>query len=91
MKKLLVAVVAVVFAAGLVYAAEGAKKELEPVSTIVNDTGEVVKTAVEGTAATLDISKNNPVTTAVETTGKVAEDTVKTVTLQKIDKNTKSK
>jgi len=91
MKKLLVVAVALAFAAGLAYAAEGTKDKLEPISTVVNDTGEVVKTAVEGTAATLDISKNNPATTAAETTGKVVEGTVKTVTLQKIDKKTKSK
>lgn len=85
MKKLLMLAMILGFVAGAVYAAEEAVSVPEPVSTVLSDTGKVITTAAEGTAETLDIGKNNPVTTAVETTGKVAVDSVKTVTFQEID------
>lgn len=87
MKKLIVVVMAIIFAAGMAYAAESEKYSGEPVKTLVEDTGAVVETAAEGVADTIDITKNEPVTTAVKSTGKVAEAGVKTVTFQKIDKD----
>lgn len=85
MKKVLIVVMMMAFVAGVVYAADQAASGPEPVSKVVSDTGKVIATAAEGTAATLDIGKNNPVTTAVETTGKVAEGAVKTATFQEVD------
>jgi len=85
MKKVLMIVMVLGFVAGIAYATEEAAKTSEPVSTVVSDAGKVVATAAEGTAATLDIVNNNPVDTAVETTGKVAEDSVKTITLQDVN------
>lgn len=85
MKKIFMIALVLALAAGVAYAAEKAKDKYEPVSTVVSDTGEVVKTAAEGSVETLDLSKN-PIVTATDTTVKVAEDSVKTVTLQKIDK-----
>ncbi len=90
MKKLLILAMILGFVAGAVYAAEEAESGLEPISTVVSDTGKVIATAAEGTAATLDIGENNPVTTAVETTGKVAEESIKTVTLQEIEEEPES-
>ena len=90
MKKALIVAMAIAFVAGAVYAAEEASKSLEPVSTLVSDTGKVITTAAEGTAETLDIGKNNPVTAAVETTGKVAEGSIKTATFQEIDEEPES-
>ena len=85
MKKIFMAVLVLVLAAGTVYAVEAKKDKYAPVSTVVSDTGEVAKTAAEGTVETLDLNKN-PIVTATNTTVKVAEGSVKTVTLQKIDK-----
>ena len=90
MKKLLVVVLALAFVAGAAYAADEAKKALEPVSTVVVSTGDTVYNAAEGTVETLDLSKN-PIVTAAETTKKVAEDSVKTVTFQKVEKKKTSK
>ena len=87
MKKLFVVVLAIAFIASAAYAGDQAKKALEPVSTVVNSTGATVNNAAEGTVETLDLSKN-PIVTAVETTGKAAEETVKTVTFQKVSKKT---
>lgn len=86
MKKLLVVIMALAFAAGMAYAAEGKKAVMEPVTTIVDDTGATVETAAEGVVDTASINRNEPVTTAVKSTVKVAEAGVKTVTLQKVDK-----
>jgi len=87
MKKIFMIALVLALAAGAVYAAEATKDKYAPVSTVVTDTGEVVKTAAEGTVETLDLN-NNPIVTATETTVKVAEGTVKTATFQKIDKTT---
>ena len=90
MKKLLVVVVALAFIAGAAYAADQAKKVLEPVTTVVTSTGATVVNAADGTVKVLD-PNGNPVVTAVNTTGKAAEDSVKTVTLQKVTTKTTSK
>ena len=83
MKKAILAVIALMLVAGMAYAASD-----DPVTTVVKSTTSTVTTAAEGTVATLDVAQNNPVTTAVEATGKVAEDGVKTVTFQKVEKST---
>lgn len=87
MKQLLAVLVVLAFVAGFAYAAnENKGSEYEPVKTLAEDTGAVVQTAAQGVADTVNVQKNNPVTTAVEATGKVAEEGVKTVTLQKTGK-----
>lgn len=85
MKKLLVVVLALAFIAGAAYAGDQAKKALEPVTTMVNSTGQTVANAAQGTINTANVVEDNPVTTAVEATGKAAEDTIKTATFQKVD------
>ena len=90
MKKLLAILIALTFVAGMAYASEGEKCSSNPVKTMVDDTGKVIKTTAEGVADTLDVPKNEPITTAVKATGKVAEQSVKTVTFQKIDDTSKS-
>jgi len=85
MKKLLVVVLALAFVAGAAYAGDQAKKALEPVSTMVESTGQTVSNVAEGTVETLDVNKN-PVVTVAKTTKNVVEDTAKTVTFQKVDK-----
>ena len=87
MKKLLVVVLALAFVASAAYAVDQAKKALEPVGTVLNSTGTTVNNAAEGTVETLDLNKN-PIVTATETTKKVAEDSVKTVTFRKVEKKT---
>lgn len=82
MKKALLIVVGLMLVAGMAHAASD-----DPVTTVVKSTANTVATAGEGTAATLNVAENNPVTTAVEATGKVAEDSVKTVTFQKVEKS----
>ena len=83
MNKAILVVIALMLVAGMAYAASD-----DPVTTMVKSTTSTVTTAAEGTVATLNVAENNPVTTAVETTGKVAEDSVKTVTFQKVEKST---
>jgi len=85
MKKLLMVVIALALVAGFAYAADQAKKVLEPVTTVVEDTGVVANTAAQGTIDTLNLN-NNPITTAAEVTKTVVEETAKTVTFQKVDK-----
>jgi hypothetical protein len=86
MKKLMVVVIALAFIAGAAYAADdNVKKALEPVSTMVTSAGQTVVNAATGTVNTANVVEDNPVTTAVEVTGKAAEDTVKTATFQKVD------
>ena len=87
MRKFLVMAMVLCFAASLASAAQGTKDSLKPISTVVKDTGVVVKKAAVGTADTLNIEKNNPVTTAVDTVADVADASVKTVTLQDIDED----
>lgn len=86
MKKVLIAIMIVALAAGIVYAADQAKKVGEPVTTVATSTGTTVHNVAQGTVDTLNVSKNNPVVTAVETTGQAAEDSVKTATFQKVEK-----
>ena len=81
MNKAIIVVIALMLVAGMAYAASD-----DPVTTVVKSTGNTLVTAADGTVATLDVAENNPVTTAIETTGKVAEDSIKTVTFQKVDK-----
>lgn len=86
MKKILIVLVAIAFVAGAAYAAEKVTKAVaEPVKTVAQSTVSTVGNAGQGVVDTLNIEKNNPVTTAVESTAKVAEDSVKTVTFQKVD------
>lgn len=90
MKKLVLVVMALILAAGMAYAADQAKKVAEPVTTVVEDTGAVVETAAQGVVDTVNVKENkNPVKTAVNSTAKVAEAGVKTVTLQKVKKDSK--
>ena len=92
MKKILVVLVAIAFVAGAAYAAEEAlKASVEPVKTVADSTVATVGNAGQGVVDTLNIEKNNPVTTAVESTAKVAEDSVKTVTFQKVEKTSAKK
>ncbi|MDD5496188.1 MAG: hypothetical protein PHP46_03690 [Candidatus Omnitrophica bacterium] len=86
MKKLVVLVMALAFACGLAYAADSDEGRFEPVQTFAEDTGDVVQTAAQGVVDTVNVQKNNPVTTAAKATADVAEGTVKTATFQKIDK-----
>ena len=86
MRKILVVVMALAFIAGMAYAAEGKKSITEPVSMTAENAGAVVETAAQGVADTVNVEKNNPVTTAVESTAKVAEAGAKTATLQKVGK-----
>jgi len=85
MKKIFMIALVLALAAGAAYAVSMENDKYEPVSTVVSDTGEVVKTAAEGTVETLDLEKN-PIVTVTDTTVKVAKNTVKTATFQKIDK-----
>lgn len=91
MNKIVMVALALALASGIAYAADQAKKLGEPVTTVVEDTGAVAETAVQGTVDTLNVAENNPVTTAADTTVKVAEGTVKTATFQKVDRTTGKK
>jgi hypothetical protein len=87
MNKALIALIALMLIAGAAYAAaDSAKKIGEPVTTVVESAGTTVEGAAEGTIETLNLEKNNPITTAVNTTAKTAENTVKTATFQKVEK-----
>lgn len=54
----------------------------DPVKTAAEDTGAVVETVAKGVADTANVKENEPVTTAVKATAKVATAGVKAVTLQ---------
>jgi hypothetical protein len=54
----------------------------DPLKTAAEDTGAVVETAAKGVADTANVKENEPVTTAVKATAKVATAGVKAVTLQ---------
>lgn len=73
---------------GTVDPAHQGKRVAEPVTTMGKSTVNTVSNLAEGTVETFDVH-GNPVVTAAKTTGRVADEAVKTVTFQKVDKKDK--
>lgn len=75
-------------AQGTIDPAHQGKRVIEPVETMAKSTGNTVTNVAEGVVETFDVN-GNPIVTVAKTTKNVAEDSVKTVTFQKVDKKAK--